>query len=666
MEERAAAERLVGQAIVSVSAPAFVVSPRDGRLDGTPPYGFFHADRRILSRLVVLVDGADLGPARTGERHGVTAARFRGRPAAAPDLTVERVRRADELTEEIIVRNAGTAHRRVPIALELGCDLLDVARVRAGAPSAAGLPATPRDGRVTWRGGEATVTAAFDPSPDAGTLRWTADLPPGGTWALRVALSVEHATPPPVTRPADRTPWTRPKLAGGDPRLDDFLRHGLDQLAALALAPAGHPGDTFVGAGSPWYLTLFGRDSIWAARMLLPLGTGPAAATLRTLARRQGVRHDPATEEEPGKILHELRHAEADHGNGLVLPPVYYGAVDTTPLFVCLAVDAWRWGLPIGELPMPAVRRALAWIRRHTGFVRYARRHGGGLVNQGWKDSPEAVRFTDGALARAPIALAEVQAYAYEAAVGGAALLRACGEADEAAELAEWAAGLRRRFQERFWLDGGYVAIALDADLRPVDAVASNMGHVLGTGLLERAQERQVAGRLAAPDMRSGWGLRTLSARTAGFDPLGYHLGAVWPHDTAIALWGLARSGNDEAAAALLDDLLAAADHFGYELPELWSGAARGPGRGPEPYPAACRPQAWAAAASVLALRALLGLEPDVPGGTVTVHPLPGGASGGLEADGLVVAGRRVRIRTGRGGPEVTGLPPGLTVRAAG
>ncbi|REE95385.1 glycogen debranching N-terminal domain-containing protein [Thermomonospora umbrina] len=673
METRAAAERLIGESIISVCAPAFVVSPPDGRLDGPPPYGFFHADRRILSRLVVRVDGEDLGPALDpGERLGTGTARFRAHPVAAPGLVVERVRCADELVETINVRNPGVAPRRAEIGLDLGCDLLDVAQVRSGATGEAEIAATLELGRLVWRGTDATVTASFDPAPPPTGLTWTLDLPPGGSRTLRVALAVEHAAPPPVVRPTDPAPWTRPKLVGGDPRLDDFVRHGLDQLAALTLAPAGHPADAFVGAGSPWYLTLFGRDSLWTARMLLPLGTGVAASTLRALARRQGTVHDPRTEEEPGKILHELRHAESDHGNGLVLPPVYYGAIDTTPLFVCLAVDAWRWGLPPGSLPMDAVRRALAWTRRHTDFLRYARRHDGGLVNQGWKDSPEAVRFADGALARAPIALAEVQAYAYEAATGGAALLRAFADVDadadaEARELEVWAAGLRRRFQEHFRLPDGRVALALDADLRPVDAVASNMGHVLGTGILDPSQEEQVARWLAAPDMCSGWGLRTLADTDAGFDALGYHIGAVWPHDTAIAVWGMARSGQAGPAVRLMDGLLSAASHFAYELPELWSGAARRAGRGPETYPAACRPQAWAAAASVLCLRALLGLEPDVPHGTVTVRPLAGAAPSGLDVDGLSIAGRRVRIGIGRTGrPEVVGLPAGLTVSTAG
>ncbi|GAA3154483.1 hypothetical protein [Nonomuraea salmonea] len=256
---------------------------------------------------------------------------------------------------------------------------------------------------------------------------------------------------------------------------------------------------------SPWFLTLFGRDSIWAARMLLPLGTDLAAGTLRVLARRQGTKLDPASGEAPGKIMHELRrHEFALHANRLRLPAAYYGTIDATPLWITLLHDAWRWGLPDGEVAalLPAMEAALGWLADHgdadgDGFLEYIDTSGSGLANQGWKDSGDAVRCHDGSRAEPPIALVEVQGYAYEAAMAGAALLDAYGRPG-AERWRDYAGRLAERFRAAFWVDGGHPALALDRDKRPVDALTSNIGHLLGTGILtprRRAPHRRRAGR---------------------------------------------------------------------------------------------------------------------------------------------------------------------------
>jgi glycogen debranching enzyme len=398
--------------------------------------------------------------------------------------------------------------------------------------------------------------------------------------------------------------------------------------------------------------------------MLLPLGTDLARGTLRTLAARQGAVTDVDTAEQPGKILHEVRSAPLRIDEGTTLPPVYYGTVDATSLWICLLHDAWRWGMAPEDVEalLPALDRALAWMRDHgdadgDGFLDYADTSGHGLSNQGWKDSGDSIQWHDGRLAEGPIALSEVQAYAYEAAMGGADLLDAFGR-DGGDTWRAWAAELKSRFRGAFWLsddDGPYVAIALDRHGKPVDSVASNMGHLLGTGLLDPDEERSVARRLVAPDMSSGYGMRTLSAGATGYWPLRYHGGTVWTHDTAITVLGMARAGLGSEAAALARGLLEAAPHLGYQLPELYGGNAVGDGPGPLPYPAACHPQAWSAASAVTLLTAILGLTPsrDADGG-LDVAPIVPSPVGALRVDGLRVGSTRFTVDVDAGGAVTT------------
>jgi glycogen debranching enzyme len=353
-------------------------------------------------------------------------------------------------------------------------------------------------------------------------------------------------------------------------------------------------------------------------------------------------------------------------------PVVYYGTVDATPLWITLLHDAWRWGLPEAEVAplLPHLRRALGWLAEHAdpdgdGFLEYLDLSGRGLVNQGWKDSGDAVRFRDGTVAAGPIALCEVQGDAYEAALAGAALLDAF-DLPDASRWTEYADALANRFRERFWVDGPdgpYPAMALDANKRPVDALTSNIGHLLGTGLLSAQEAAQVAARLASPAMSSGYGLRTMSTLDGGYNPLSYHCGSIWAHDTAIVIAGLAREGFGAVAADLAEGLLAGAEAFGYRVPELYGGDERGRYGRPTPYPASCAPQAWSAAASVAILRAALGLEPDVPAGQLVLRPMPDAPLGAIRARGLRVAGHAVDVTLRQdGGVEVSGLPDRLKV----
>jgi glycogen debranching enzyme len=462
-----------------------------------------------------------------------------------------------------------------------------------------------------WAGSAVRVSldapgATIERDGDSGIrITWSLDVPAHGSAGIAFDLTA-HDDAAVVAAATGARPWRVPEEVR-DERLHRWLTRALDDLDALRLVAPDAPADPFFAAGAPWFFTLFGRDAIWAARMLLPLGHEMAAGTLRTLARLQGTRDDPVAAEQPGKIPHELRRAAAAHSQGFTLPPLYYGTVDATPLWVCLLADARDAGLPLDEVRalQPNLEAALGWMRDHgdsdgDGLLEYVDTTGAGLSNQGWKDSGDSVQWRDGRLAEGPIALCEVQAYAYEAAMRGAALLDELG--DDGETWRAWAAQLAGRFRETFWVDdpaGAYPAIALDARKRPVDTVTSNLGHLLGTGLLSPDEAALVARRLVSPALDSGYGLRTMSTDSAGYWPLAYHGGSVWTHDTAIAITGLAREGFAGEAAQLSEGLLRAAVAFGYRMPELHSGDPASEVPVPVPYPAACRPQAWSAAAAV-------------------------------------------------------------------
>jgi glycogen debranching enzyme len=446
-------------------------------------------------------------------------------------------------------------------------------------------------------------------------LTWDVRVDPGATTAVSWSLDLDdpslvvHGSTLPSRIATPSTEDLR------DPRIARWMDAALGDLDGLRLTMAGHPDDEFYAAGAPWFFTLFGRDSLWAARLALAADVGIAASTLRVLARLQGDRVDVATAQQPGKIPHELRSAPlALPGEDVLLPPLYYGTVDATLLWVCLLADAFDAGMPRDEVEalVPALRAALTWMTDYGdgsghGFIDYIDESGHGLANQGWKDSGDSIQWRDGSLAKGPIALCEVQGYAYEAAQRGADVLDALGERG-GDELRAWAAALRERFRAAYWVqtpEGRYPAIALDADQRPVDTLTSNIGHLIGTGILDTAEEAHVASLLLGESMSSGFGIRTMSTGAAGYWPLSYHGGSVWAHDTAIAVHGLSRAGLHIEALQVVEGLLAAAEGFDFRMPELYSGDASSISRQPTPYPAACRPQAWAAAAAVTCAEAV-------------------------------------------------------------
>ncbi|MEW9532126.1 glycogen debranching N-terminal domain-containing protein [Microbispora sp. NPDC049125] len=671
--------------VVTVMAPSSVLSAPDGQIRGAGVQGLFHADCRALSRAVLLLDGREpegVGHAQqeAGRTRFASLARWLGDRHLDPTVRVDRVREvaAYGMSERVEITSTASTEVTTSVTVELGSDLAPIELVKSGAPAMPAEPYSAGPGELSWKAGTVRVTVTGEgaeaETAETARLCWTVTLPPRGRVTLRWKAVVEDPGAV-VVHPPGGVEWSSPQVVAADPRLARLLDRSLEDLRSLRLAEPGAPGDTFLGAGVPWFLTLFGRDSVWAARMLLPLGTGLAAGTLRVLARRQGVRADPASGQAPGKIMHELRrHEFVVDGEGLRLPAAYYGTIDATPLWITLLHDAWRWGMPEHEVAalLPSLEAALGWLGGGAdpdgdGFVEYVDASGHGLVNQGWKDSGDAVRFADGSRANAPIALVEVQGYAYQAARHAAALLDAFGRPG-AARWEEHAEGLAERFRDRFWVEGRhgrFPALALDRDKRPVDALTSNIGHLLGTGLLSAEESAAVAGLLASPAMAGGFGLRTMSADDGGFSPTSYHCGSIWPHDTAIVVAGLAGEGFAAQAAGLAEGLLSAAEAFGYRLPELWSGDSRAPMGRPLPYPAACRPQAWAAAAAVTVVHAATGLRPDVPGGRARVRPLAGAPLGPLAVRGLRVAGSAVDVAVDAAGrPTVTGLPAGMILDA--
>ena len=626
---------LAGQA-VALRAPAQAWSADDGAMGASPVHGVYLGDVRLVRSLVATVDGrapehVATVPVDASTIRFESLLRAVDDEGADPGVRLSQVRTvsSDGLVERLTVASRLDRELRLEVAVALVPDASALEIVKAGLPGEGpGDVTVSGDGtRASWSsdGVAVTVDAATEGSTGGavhldGTrlvATWTVVVPPRSrtTVALALAAADDAAV---VAGVAGPLAWAVPEPAPRDDRLARWLERAHDDLAALRLTTTGSPDDVFYAAGAPWFFTLFGRDSIWAARFTLPLDLTVAAGTLRVLARLQGTTSVPDTAEQPGKVMHELRQRTLTiPGEGVSLPPLYYGTVDATPLWVCLLHDAWRWGLPDDEVEalLPAMEAALAWMRDHgdsdgDGLLEYVDETGHGLANQGWKDSGDSVQWRDGTLAEGPIALCEVQAYAYEAAVHGAELLDRFGrEGGDAWR--SWAARLRERFRASFWVAdpaGDYPAIALDAAKRPVDTVTSNLGHLLGTGLLDPHEEALVASRLVSPELAAGFGLRTMSSDSAGFWPLSYHGGSVWTHDTAIAVSGLARAGFAAEAQELADGLLAAAPAFDHRMPELHSGDARADVPAPVPYPASCRPQAWSAAAAVAAWAATHGV----------------------------------------------------------
>jgi glycogen debranching enzyme len=509
-------------------------------------------------------------------------------------------------------------------------------------------------------------------------------VPPQGDWSTVVSARVEvegsgrsaalvHPEGEGLS-PSDRRrkEWVAriPVVRMGNRSIERTLRRSYDDLGALRIEDPDHPERVVVAAGAPWFMTLFGRDSLWASEMALPVDPSLALGTLQTLADRQGTVVDPLTEEEPGKILHEVR-LSLNAGLALGGKSAYYGSVDATPLFVDVlgAVSRWGFGADIIANLLPHADRALEWISHYgdkdgDGFVEYERLNDQGLINQGWKDSWDGINFADGTLAEPPIALCEVQAYVYAAYTARAWMAYDAGDTARGDELADRAAELKRRFNEQFWMpDRGYYAIALDGRKRQVDACASNMGHCLVYGLVDEDKAPRVAERLMSPEMFSGWGVRTLASNMGAYNPASYHNGSVWPHDNAIIAAGLLRYGFVAEAQRITTAILEAAESSGGRLPELFCGFSRDQFAEPVPYPTACSPQAWAATAPILLVTNLMRYDVHVSRRGLWMDPVLPEAYGDLHITNAPVGGGRITIDIDKSGPSIQGLPEWMEFR---
>jgi glycogen debranching enzyme len=633
----------------------FCVSDDRGDIGTEATSGFFAHDTRYLSALRLTVDGQTPLLLSSHKVDYFSAIFYLRNPVAdslpQDSLLIRRERFVGEaMQDHVVVENAARTPLSFELVLELASDFADVFLVKAhdfalGRPHDAPPfppPVVPRweeadrqfvfeDAADSFR---AVTQAIFSRSGevDGSRIRFRVDVEPRGRWDLRVDVFATEAgerIPPrrAVRRFGEEVAHVRESLAAWRLRIPqlraswDPLTHVFGQsvadLASLRMRRNGGIGK-LPAAGMPWFMTVFGRDTIVTSLQTLVFGPELASGALTALAELQATEDDAEIDAEPGKIVHEVRGGKA----AASWFPAYYGTVDATPLYLILLSEVWRWtdhrGL-VRDL-RDAALRALAWIDHHgdrdgDGFVEYERRTERGLVNQSWKDSHDSQRFSDGELARTPIAPCEVQGYVYDAKLRVAELARAVWRDRELADrLEREAAELRARFDEAFWVErrGGYYALALDGGKRPVDSLCSNIGHLLWSGIVPDERVDAVVDRLMGEELWSGWGVRTMSTRDAAYNPLSYHNGSVWPHDNSLIAWGLARYGRWLEAQRVARRVLEAAEHFDWQLPEVFAGLPRSETPFPIAYPTSARPQAWSAATPALMLTVLLGLRPNV------------------------------------------------------
>jgi glycogen debranching enzyme len=638
---------------------SFVVCDRAGdfpaHFDGE--LGFYHEGTRHLRWLELRLQGdrpliLSAQAAATNERLmiGLTNADLTAEPGVIPRNTIYIDRtvsvQAPQLAQSFVITSYHDRPCELAFEIIVAADFRDVFEVRGMHRAQRGeiLPDV-RDGgrvRLAYRGLDHVVRVTdvcFDPPPLAVASHravYQVHLAPGASIAIDMtatagiadtATSISHAAP---CRPRTRQSGLAARSARIHTDNDTFSALTDQSMADIEMLLTATPDGVVPYAGVPWYVAPFGRDSVITALQLLPFNAAVAAGTLRFLAAWQGRVRDDFKDEEPGKILHEYRRGEMANCREIPFIP-YYGSIDATPLFVMLLAEYLRWtgDRAMAEEMWPATLAALAWMaeggdRDGDGYLEYATQSALGLVNQGWKDSEDAVSHANGALATPPIALAEVQGYAYAALTGGTEIAALLGERSVGEALEARARALFDRFNRDFWLEHErFYALALDGDKRPCEVMASNAGHCLWTGIVPEARAPLVAKRLLEDDMFSGWGIRTLSARARRYNPMSYHNGSVWPHDNAIAAAGFRRYRLSSFAQTIATGLFEASRHFDRgRLPELFCGFPRRAGHAPISYPVACSPQAWAAGSALQLLASMLGLEADASARRLTfVNP---------------------------------------------
>ena len=683
--------------ITLLEGSTFCISALSGDVHRYRPHGLFVADTRMLSCWRLTVDGAPVQNLSTVEEPTEPyRATFIGRTpprqwtADSPMLVLRSRFVGDGMREDVVLRNLGAEPIGVTLALIADTDFADLFAVKEGrvqpphglavdigAASMAFTIAGPDDTRC------AQITATGEPIVTPGRFTFRIVVPQRSQWSTcfaveasiggrRIPIRHRCGEPIDISAPAQRLQaWrlSNPHIETADSAFQSSLEVGTRDLGSLQIEDPTQPGRPILAAGAPWFMTLFGRDSLLTAWMALGLDPGLALNTLRTLARLQGARIDPMTEEEPGRILHEVRlgrEAALALGGGTT----YYGSVDATALFVMLLAELDRWGgLPDADRPslLAAADRAMVWILEygdvdHDGFVEYRRHTDRGLINQGWKDSFDGINHSDGHLATPPIALCEVQGYAYAAFQARAFLAEGDGDTVSSQQWRSRAARLKAAFNLAFWMpEHRAFALALDSAKQQVDSVTSNMGHCLWTGIVDDEKAAAVAAHLVGPQLNSGFGVRTLATDMNAYNPMSYHNGSVWPHDTAIAIAGLAEYGFVQEAQQISMGLIDASEYFGGRLPELFCGFSRAEFPHPVPYPTSCSPQAWAAASSRMILRSLLRFHPDIPHGQVHLCPMVPDRFLPIRLKNVPLAGTRMELSVEvDGSVDVNDLPAGV------
>ena len=684
---------LLGQGgqLTLVEGSSFVISERSGDVLPGSAEGFFFRDTRFVSQLQLRVNGhapEALAASMTEPYSATVVSRLRPRPGHADStLVVLRHRYIGRgMREDLVVRNFGDEPAYCSVELTYDADFADLFDVKEGrGRSDGGEHAMEHDGadlvfRLRHGSHHRGLRISLTPAAvlDGNLATYELIIPARGQWSVcqQFACTIENdeieprwRCGQPVARatPAQRmAQWRRsvPALDTDHEGLKTLVTRGAEDLGALRIFDPDYPERTVVAAGAPWFMTLFGRDSLLSSWMALLVDPDLALGVLQTLARFQGREVNPHNEEEPGRILHEMRFGEAPSlslGGGRV----YYGSADATPLFVMLLGELRRWGLAteVVDQLLPHADRAIDWIlkfgdRDGDGYVEYQRASDRGLANQGWKDSGDGIRFASGELPRAPIALCEIQGYVYAAYLARAYFAGEQGDQARSAELRQRATDLKTAFNRDFWLeDHGWLAVGLDRDKRPIDSLTSNMGHCLWTGILDADKAEVVAKRLMSHDMFSGWGVRTLASSMGGYNPISYHCGSVWPHDNAIVAAGLMRYGFVSEAQRLILAMIDAGMRQGGRLPELFSGLDRLELPMVVSYPTSCSPQAWAAASPLLMLRTLLRLDPWVPRGKIWLRPALPEQVGRLRLDRIPLAGSRVSVEAEGDQVKIEGVP---------
>lgn len=675
--------------IFTIAGRAFCVSGRSGNMAELGPQGFFSNDTRFLSGLRLLVNGVDpevVDAASIDADEAVFLLRSRAieqNEYAEPGLVVRRHRyQGPTLHEDIIIENRTGRAATVRVELEVRVDFADVFDVRrAGPATESPIGARRTDGNLVFsyssNGFERAteIATSEDAAGEGNCLVFNPRIDPSERWKTCLdVIPVVDGSPLAIERscttghhPHEVTTAPRqlahpPRLRSSADALEHLWAHSLTDLAALEI---DMDDQRAFAAGIPWFVALFGRDSVITSIEAMLLDRNAALGTANLLASLQGTETDPSVSEEPGKILHEVRLGQRSLPHDRM--SVYYGAVDTTPLWCMLLEKLLRWGTDPARLRtlLPNLRAAVDWIRRALetgdGFLTY-RGDVTRLDNQGWKDSGDSMVDGQGRQLEQPIAVVEAQGYAVAALRSAARLEIELGDPVRATPLRVEADELQHRIDDRFWSDDlGTFAMAIGKDGWVADTVSSNPGHLLWAEAVRPKRAAAVAKSLISEGMWSGWGIRTLTRDHPAYHPVSYHRGSVWPHDTMLAIAGLLAYGHFDEALTLAGGLLAASPHFSYELPELFSGISSDEVPHPVGYPTSSSPQAWAAAVPVYLTEQLLGIRPDLPAGRVEVAPrLPDGIE--LELDGLRLGDGVLSLRAEGRRAQFLELPPGIDV----